>query len=104
MKVQSMSVRNSPLWKNISDQRFHDIAHEVLRIEVSLLSHQIDNVKTAYSPNNNEHELCCADLLPCPFWQLFAMDAPLRGVLILKAEPTLVARDNGSEFFRRHAL
>jgi hypothetical protein len=32
------------------------------------------------------------------------METPLRGVLVLKDEQTLVTRDNGAEFVRRHAL
>jgi hypothetical protein len=103
MKVQSTSVQNFLLWKKICDQRCDDIAHEVLRIEAALRSRQVDNVKTAYSPNSSEHELFCADL-PHPFWRLLTMDAPLPGRLILKGEPTLVTRDNGAEFVRRHAL
>jgi hypothetical protein len=104
MKVQLTSVWNSPLRKNICDQRCYDITHAVLRIEAALQNHQIENVKTAYSPNNSEYELPCADLLSRPFWCIFAMDALLRGVLMLKGEPTLVTRDNGEEFVRRHAL
>jgi hypothetical protein len=69
-----------------------------------LENHQIDKVKTGYSPNNIEHELFYVDLLPRHFWYLFAMDAPLRGVLILKGESTLITCDNGAEFVHRHAL
>jgi hypothetical protein len=61
-------------------------------------------MKSAYSSNNNEDESFCANLLSRPFWCLFAMDTPHRGVLILKGEPTLVTYDNGAEFVRRHAL
>jgi hypothetical protein len=32
------------------------------------------------------------------------MDSPLRGVWIVKGEPTLVTRDNDGEIVRRHAL
>jgi hypothetical protein len=32
--------------ENVCDQQCHDIAHEVLRIEAALRSHQIDSVKT----------------------------------------------------------
>jgi hypothetical protein len=104
MKVQSTSVCNSSLRINICDQRCHDITHEILKIEAALRSHQMNNVKTVDSPNNSEHELFCADLLSRPFWCLFAMDAPLRIVLILKGESTLVTRDNGVKCVRRHAL
>jgi hypothetical protein len=92
------------VWKNVCDQWCHDITHEALRIEPALPSHQIDNVKTAYSPNSSEHEVFCADLLPRPFWRLSAMDTSLRGVLILKGESTLVIRDKSAEFVHRHAL
>jgi hypothetical protein len=48
--------------------------------------------------------LFCTDLLSRYFWRLFAMDAPLRGVLILNGEPTLVTYDNRAKFIDRHAL
>jgi hypothetical protein len=104
MKLQSTSVWNSALLKNICDQQYHDITHEALKIKAALRSHQIDNMKTAYFSNNSEHEFFYADLLPRPFWRFFAMDAPLLGVLILKGEPTLGIRDNGAKCVRLHAL
>jgi hypothetical protein len=97
-------VRNSPLRKQIDDHWCHDIAHDVLRIEAALRSHQIDKGETTHSQNNGEHDLFCADLSPRPFWRLCPIDVPLRGVLILKDEPTLVTCDDGGEFIRRHAL
>jgi hypothetical protein len=102
--MQLTSVWNSLLWTNICDQRCHDIAHKVLKIETALPSPQIYNMKTADSPNNSESELFCADLLLRLFWRLFAMNTPLRGVVIHKGESTLVTRDNNAGFVRRHAL
>jgi hypothetical protein len=104
MKVQSTSVWNSSLRINMCDQQCHGIPHEPLRIKAALRSHQIDNVKTAYSPNNSNHELSCADLLSGPFYHLFSVDAPLRGVFILKREPILVIHDNDVGFSPRYAL
>jgi hypothetical protein len=97
-------VRNSLLRKKTGDQWHHGITHEVLTIEAALRSHQIDNMKTAYSPNNSEYERFSVDLLPLPFWRLFSMDVRLLGVLILKDEPTLLTYDNGAELVRRHSL
>jgi hypothetical protein len=86
------------------NQRCREITHEVLRIEAALRSHQIETVKIRCLPNNSEHELFCADLLPRSFWCLFEMDIPFRGVLILKGEPPFVTRDNDGEFARLYAL
>jgi hypothetical protein len=67
MKMQLTSVWNSSLRTNTYDQGCHDITHEVLRIEAALRSYQIDNMKSAYSSNNNEDESFCANLLSRPF-------------------------------------
>jgi hypothetical protein len=61
-------------------------------------------MKTAYSLNNSQYELLCADLLPRPFCRLFAMDDPLRRVLIFKSKSTLVTGDNRAECANRHAV
>jgi hypothetical protein len=70
------------------------MTYEVLRIEAALRSPEINNVKIASSPNDSEHEPFCADLLPRPFWCLFAMDARVRGAVLLKREPPLITRVN----------
>jgi hypothetical protein len=51
------------VWKYCAQQWIHNIAKEVIRVLTVLLSHQIDDVKFIDSPNNDQHELLCPDLL-----------------------------------------
>jgi hypothetical protein len=81
VKVSSTSMGISPCWKDFLDKRYHAIIHEVLRIKTALGSHEIDNVKSVYSPYYREHELSYADLLPHSLWHIFTAGTPFRGLI-----------------------
>jgi hypothetical protein len=83
-------MRLATVWKYCEQQRFQNMTREALCIVIVLLSHQIDNAESIDSPNNGQYELLDLDSLLQLLRGIISRYTPLRRMIKVQSEPTLV--------------
>jgi hypothetical protein len=63
VQTQRTRMRFATVWKYCQQQWFQNMTKEVLCVVTVLLSHQIDDVESTDSLNNDEHEFLGPNLL-----------------------------------------
>jgi hypothetical protein len=98
VQISAMRMRFAIVWKYCDQQRFQNMAKEVLYGVIVLLSRQFDDLESIDSPNDGQHELLGPDLLLHRLKNIISRYAPFRGIMKVQSEPILVSSHKSFQF------
>jgi hypothetical protein len=89
-------MRFPAIWKYCTQQQFRNIFEVVMSVVTVLLSHQIDDMKSVSSPNDDQHELSDIDLSVELLRDIVARYGSFRRMMKFQSKATLVANEKPS--------
>jgi hypothetical protein len=90
VQTQPTRMRFAIVWKDCEQQWFQKMTRKALRVATMLLSHQINEVESTDSPNNDQHEFLGPDSVLHLLGYITSRYAPFRGMMKFQNEPPFV--------------